>query len=255
MTHAFLADLEDRKRQVRHYLLVVAREERFHARTHVAEGRLLTLRAGSFLILYNLVEATIRGSIQSIHDKITTKRTPFTSLNLELRKEVIERFKKVADASSNHTMPDFPSEFVAVALALDDAVKISGSVDARRIREIAETYGFSSATEIGKTRNGADLLTIKTNRNDLAHGLKTFEEVGRDYTASDLILIARRTMTYMTQVSHNIAFYLDREHYIDEICRTMASPIATASDGGTALPMSFPILRKFVRLFGLVNWN
>lgn len=109
MTYTFLDDFEERKRQVRHYLAVVSNTEREAGlgATRVLGGRLLTLRAGAFLVLYNLIEATARGAVDAIHDKITTSEVPFTRLTLSLRKEVIRLFKKSADPATDHTMDDF----------------------------------------------------------------------------------------------------------------------------------------------------
>jgi hypothetical protein len=49
----------------------------------------------------------------------------------------------------------------------------------------------------------------------LAHGLKTFEEIGRDHAASELLLLARRSMRYMDGILNNIASYLDGEFYLE----------------------------------------
>jgi MAE_28990/MAE_18760-like HEPN len=215
MTYAFLEDFEDRKRQVRHYLAVVLREERGAdlGASHVQQGRLLTLRAGTFLVLYNLIEATMRAAIQAIHDKITTSSVPFPALTPSLRKEAIRLFKKGADPVTDHTMVDFPAAFVTVALQQD--IKMSGTVDAKAIRELSQCYGFSAHTNAAATRNGSDLLTVKRNRNDLAHGLKSFEEVGRDYTALELALLTRRATSFMGDILKNIGAYLDAEDYLE----------------------------------------
>ena len=216
MSYAFIYDLEERKRQVRHYLLIVGAVERslkLGDPSIVQQGRLLTLRAGAFLVLYNLIEATTRGAIEAIHDQIISKDVEFPALTINLRKEVVARFKKGADPATNHTMDDFPSAFVAVALDLGKGIKMSGTVDARLIKEFGKTYGFSCITNDKITRDGADLLTIKNKRNDLAHGNSTFEAVGRDYPASELMLIARRTMGYISAIMNNIVQYLDNEDY------------------------------------------
>lgn len=216
MTHAFLQDFGERRRQVRHYLSVVTQAERELevGRTDLLEGRLLVLRAGAFLVLYNLVEATMRGSVEAIHDKITTSGVPFSGLTLSLRKEVVRLFKREANPATDHTLDDFPAAFVAIAL--DHAFRHSGSVDAKAIRELGSCYGFSCDTVRDVTRNGADLLTIKRNRNDLAHGQKTFEEVGRDFPALELLQLARRSMNYVGGILKNIAKYLDDEDYLDK---------------------------------------
>ncbi len=215
MTYTFLQDFEDRKRQVRHYLAVVSKAERETdlGASRVQEGRLLTLRAGTFLILYNLVEASTRGAMEAIHDKITASEAPFTLLTASLRSEVIRLFKKEADPATNHTLDDFPSAFVAIALA--QSTKLSGNVDAKAIREMGKCYGFSHQTKNEITRDGSDLVIIKRNRNDLAHGNKTFEEIGRDHAASELLLLARRSMRYMDGILNNVASYLDDELYLE----------------------------------------
>jgi hypothetical protein len=231
MTHSFLNDFDDRKRQVRHYLAVVSKAERETGLgpTRVQEGRLLALRAGTFLILYNLIEATTRGAVEAIHDKITTSEVPFTALTICLRKETIRLFKKGADPASNHTMDDFPAAFVTVAL--DQGIKLSGSVDAKSIRDLSACYGFSTRTDNSVTRDGSDLLTVKRNRNDLAHGRKTFEEVGRDYPSVDLLLLTRRTTRYMDGILQNIVAYLDDEDYLE---KAAISTVAATADSSTA---------------------
>jgi hypothetical protein len=165
------------------------------------------------LVLYNLIEASTRGAIEAIHDKITTSEAPFPLLVLCLRKELIRLFKIDADPSKDHTLDDFPSAFVAIALA--EGAKLSGNVDAKAIRELGVRYGFSSNTSTPVTRDGSDLLTIKANRNDLAHGRKTFEEIGRDYTLTELLLLARRSMRYMDEILRNVIAYLDDELYLE----------------------------------------
>jgi len=212
------SDLNDRKRQVRHYLMMVARADRAHSlgsRDRIEEGRVIILRAGVFLILYNMIEATMRSVVETIHDDISKSGVTFTQLKQPVRKFAISSFKKLADPDRHHTMMDFSAEFITVALTLDvNGAKMSGGVDAREIREYGNKYGFSSKTS-PITLDGSDLRTIKQTRNDLAHGHKTFEEVGRDYTAGQLIMIARRAMQYMTEITNNVTVYLEKKDYLE----------------------------------------
>jgi hypothetical protein len=213
MTTAFITDFHNRKRQVRHYLAIVMGAERIAGlgtASRTRERRLLTLRAGTFLILYNLIEATTREAVDAIHDRITTEKVPFGDLTQELRAEVVRRFKRDANPATDHTMVDLPCEFVAVAL--DQGVRLSGNVDARYIRSLGECYGFSCDTT-RRSWGGADLLTIKSKRNDLAHGLQTFEDVGRDYPSRELAGLTRRSLIYMGEIINNIATYLDTQSY------------------------------------------
>ena len=59
------------------------------------------------------------------------------------------------------------------------------------------------------------LLRIKTNRNDLAHGSKSFEEVGKDATADELLVIRRRVICYLREILKNIETYISNEEYLN----------------------------------------
>jgi hypothetical protein len=75
-------------------------------------------------------------------------------------------------------------------------------------------YGFSCDTVRDKTYGGSDLLTVKDLRNDLGHGLKSFEEVGRNYPFQELKEIARRAMRYIHEILVNIDCYLSVGGYL-----------------------------------------
>lgn len=216
MIHSFLSGFLDRKRQVRHYLAIVLSVERLSGvgvTKHPQERRLLTLRGGTFLLLYNMIEASARGAIEAIHDTILMEQVPFGHLAEGLRGEMIRRFKRKADPSVHHKMMNLPAEFVSVALS--EEVSMAGNVDARYIRQLASVYGFCCETAKDRTWGGVDLLTIKNHRNILAHGQQTFEEVGRDYPTAELISLSRRSIAYMSEILGNISTYIDRRDYLD----------------------------------------
>ncbi len=83
------------------------------------------------------------------------------------------------------------------------------------LKKLAEKYGFSYKTEFTKTKNGQNLVVVKSNRNDLAHGLKSFEEVGRDKTIDELLEIKEEVIEYLRQILENIKTYLDNQEYLD----------------------------------------
>jgi hypothetical protein len=87
-------------------------------------------------------------------------------------------------------------------------------VDARLIKQIAEKYGFSYQTDLAKTKNGQNFVVIKSNRNDLAHARKSFEQVGRDKTIEELLEIKQEVVKYLRQILEKIRDYLDNEEYL-----------------------------------------
>ena len=214
MTRAFVEDFQRRRSQVRRYLSVVAkaaRQTKAGGGRPVDLARLHVLRAGTFLILYNLIEASARGALDEVHDVMIGSRVAFGDLSPSLRREVVKGFRRKQDPDDHVGLVDMPIDFVA--MSLDSEHQFSGNVDARLVRKIAGTYGFSHATDRDLTRDGADLLTIKDVRNDLAHGLKTYDEVGRAYAARALLGIGMRSMAYVEGILRNVEDYLDAAGY------------------------------------------
>ena len=52
-------------------------------------------------------------------------------------------------------------------------------------------------------------------RNDLAHGNKSFSEVGRLVSISDLLKIKDEVIEYIGQILRNIELYLNSKEYLD----------------------------------------
>ncbi|WP_192385764.1 MAE_28990/MAE_18760 family HEPN-like nuclease [Mesorhizobium silamurunense] len=127
MTKEFLTDFAERKRQVRHYLSVVMTVEKnapIGSATRAQSRRLMTLRGGTFLLLYNLIEATLRGAVETIHGEIAQASTPFDRLSGELRLELVRLFKSKADPQA-YALKNVPAEFVALALSYDVRCRVA----------------------------------------------------------------------------------------------------------------------------------
>lgn len=181
-----------------------------------------TLKATGYLLLYNLVEATMRNGIETIFDELKTQRVSFDEVREEIRKIIINHVRDKDIQSTDAFLLGLQNISVdIISVTFDALVKkenkkrlFSGNVDAREIRNTAKIYGFSSQTNKIKTRDGSDLLTIKTNRNDLAHGFKSFEEVGRNATADELLKIQKSTIHYLREILKNIELYLSNKEYL-----------------------------------------
>lgn len=181
-----------------------------------------TLKATGYLLLYNLVEATMRNAIETIFDELKTQAVSFDDVREEIRKIIINHVRDKEILTTDALLLGLRNISVdIVSVTFDALVKkenknrlFSGNVDSKRIEEIAKIYGFSSITNKDKTRRGNDLLTIKTNRNDLAHGFKSFEEVGRNATADELLKIQKRVICYLREILENIETYISNKEYL-----------------------------------------
>ncbi len=173
-----------------------------------------TLKATAYLLLYNLVESTMRNAVQFIFDEIKTNNTSFDSLRTEIKKIIWQNVKKCNPDTLTTNIIQLTTDIIHISFDAKDL--FSGNVDAKFIRkEIAEKYGFSSNTDKSQTREGIDLLSIKEKRNNLAHGNVSFNDVGKDTTATELVEISERVIEYLRQILDNINDYLLNQKYLD----------------------------------------
>ncbi|MGL5060271.1 MAG: MAE_28990/MAE_18760 family HEPN-like nuclease [Microcoleus sp.] len=172
-----------------------------------------TLKANGFLLLYNLIESTMRNAIEAIFEELKNKGVSFDRLKPKIKAIVLQNLKNRSPNKIYLKINQISTDIITATFDREEL--FSGNVDARLIREIADKYGFSYRTDFAKTKNGQNLLVVKSNRNDLAHGLKSFEEVGRDKTIKQLLEIKEETVEYLRQILENIRDYLDGEEYLD----------------------------------------
>lgn len=168
------------------------------------------LKANGFLLLYNLVEATIRNSIDAVLNSIHSSTVTFSSLSDNFRKIWLKQESKgiVVEKNQEKIMSIANTILENEILSFEkDCINISGNIDAQKIREILKQFG---GNEIG---NGRDLKIIKDKRNNLAHGEYTFSEIGKDYSIQDLIGYKDETKQYLSKVINEIQDYIDNQKY------------------------------------------
>ncbi|MGR3317714.1 MAG: MAE_28990/MAE_18760 family HEPN-like nuclease [Candidatus Anammoxibacter sp.] len=177
----------------------------------------IVLIANAFLILYNLIESTIRNSIKEMYTKINDDEVRYEGLSENLKKiwikEITENLKE--DNYRPETLHDYI--FCLVKDILDgetiilseENVSFSGNLDAEKIRCLAEQIGF----DISPNGNGRNLVKIKDKRNRLAHGEQTFYEVGKDFTVKELCDFKDETFKYLSDVINKIEIFISNKKY------------------------------------------
>ena len=164
------------------------------------------LKANGALLLYNLIEATIRNSIEAIISALNSSNVTFRELTDDLRKLWINQEFKTLDKDSILDLSKKILEDEMLSLQ-SECIKISGNIDARKIREIAERFGCEQVP------HGEGLVTIKDKRNKLAHGEFTFTEIGKNYTVGDIIQLKEETKSYLSQVLTKTQNYIANQNF------------------------------------------
>ncbi|YAF95024.1 MAG: MAE_28990/MAE_18760 family HEPN-like nuclease [Nodularia sp. CChRGM 3473] len=226
MKSTLFKDFDERSQEVSRYFLFLKNLEQGSIKLSMGNARNTktksinndlekTLKATGFLLLYNLVESTMSNAIEAVFDELKNKNISFDAVRDEIKKIIIDNVKDKDNKSTHNLLLSIQNISVDIISASFNKKRLfSGNVDAREIKITANMYGFSCKTNARKTQNGSDLLTIKTNRNDLAHGSKSFEEVGRNATADELLKIQKRVIYYLREILENIELYLSNEEYL-----------------------------------------
>lgn len=172
------------------------------------------LKANGFLLLYNLIEATVRNSIDAILNSIHSSAITYQSLSDKLKKIWLKQEVRGLgnDEKSQERIMSIAKTVLdnEILLFEKDCINISGNIDAQKIREILKQFGGNEIS------NGRDLKTIKEKRNKLAHGEFTFIEIGKDYSVRDLIDYKNETKDYLSNVLDEIQDYIDNHKYLNQ---------------------------------------
>lgn len=174
-----------------------------------------TLKGSVYLIIYNLIEAAMRESINYIHETIHSQMIDFDELNISLQKEIIKRVK--TDSTNIEAILSGKHKCLATDISMTTFNKkklFSGNIDRDEINNKSKIYGFSTDTNYQATKHGEALKQIKIYRNDLAHGNVSFSEIGRDKTYQDLENICLETIAYLEKITENIEEYIKKKVYL-----------------------------------------
>lgn len=217
-----LVDLDDRRSELEGYLkliefldssTVITNEKNieFNVNNHL----LKTSKGTVYIILYNLIESTMREAVVKVHEKISVSGVSFDKLRFELQKKIMQRAKN--NKTPFETMISKFNGNISLNIhnaALKKEDLFSGNIDRKEIKTVASIYGFNDKTDYQKTKNGRHLDNIKDNRNDLAHGNKTFSEVGSNKTVSELKELCDEVISFMYEIFDNMIDSIESQKYL-----------------------------------------
>lgn len=170
------------------------------------------IKANGFLLLYNLIEATVRNSIDAVMNAIKSENCSYKLLSDKIRLLWIKQeTKNIVDINQKRNEIKIFAEKILEHALLEissDSITISGNIDAQEIRKISEQIGCDIVAD------GRNLKTIKDKRNKLAHGEKTFSELGKDISVSDLIEYKNDVKSYLDSVLITIEDYISQKKYM-----------------------------------------
>lgn len=166
-----------------------------------------TIKANGFLLLYNLVEATVSNAVEAIFDELRTHGIRFNDCRIEVQHVILCNLRRHNVGKIHPKLTDISLHVVTETFRKNEL--FSGNVDARKIKATAKEFGFQSPN-----KSGSKLLSVKNARNDLAHGNKSFAEVGRDNTHQEMEETKIQVVDYLTKMLECVSEYLTRKEYL-----------------------------------------
>jgi len=189
-------------------------------RRSVDERVIKILKANTFLLIYNFVEASIRDAFRVLYSAMSTDGCRVRSVSERLRHLWVDAaVHRVMPQSANQdTYRAVTRQLVAdavrnVSTAFNvEQLRFGGNLDAAQIRKTCCDHGVSVRTH-RNARGGEKLVLVKSRRNDLAHGNLSFSECGRDYTVAQLVEIRRETVLFVRGVLQSVERYVSRRGF------------------------------------------
>lgn len=179
------------------------------------------LKANSFLLLYNLIESTVKNSVQFVCQEIVKENIQYNDIVEGLQKQWVKvhtrqhlqspKDEKLRDGVKfiiDKTLNDF------IQFEGNYKIKYSDNIDTEVMLAIAKDFGFK--LDFAKSlKHGYRIGEIRVKRNFLAHGNITFSDCGQNLSMEDLTLYKNDTYKVLKKFLSVIKKYLDKKKYIN----------------------------------------
>lgn len=180
-------------------------------------------KAGIVLMLYNAVESIITKCIARIHQALIDDCLCFDDCNDAIQKLIIVYYENAKSKSSNiHdqvpyiiALHNYLKGHSTFSLSHDELSKYytlySGNLDAKEVRGVLKQYGI--ATDDNGELQVSELQSIKKYRNQLAHGEKSFHEIGVAITIQQVDQMIQKTQAFLNAVINTVSRYITNQQY------------------------------------------
>jgi len=190
-------------------------------RYKIDEQLVKILKANAFLLLYNLIEATVKNGIWEIILAIKNDNITYDKLKKELKEvwlsqkiklafksrdeEVVKKVYKIVESVLNNSLDFYTTkEYIRFE---------SGNLSISTIQKTTRKYGVSTKVSINHSDQEEAFIKTKIERNHLAHGDKTFATCGKDYPLSLLIQYKGYIVEYLRRTLTTIENSIDQKEF------------------------------------------
>lgn len=174
------------------------------------------LKSQTILMLYNLIEGTVNKGIETIFNTINDDNLSHNEASEQIRIMWLRYFKLHLDDGGQHvdslsSIDNFINQNINIDISQfrekNPSYFKGGSLDSREIIKILKKFSIELNSSEYK------LKEIRKERNFLAHGEKSFTEIGQGKTLSDIQGTGIKVSKFLKQYVFEIENYINNENY------------------------------------------
>jgi hypothetical protein len=183
-----------------------------------ASAAITASRAAAFIMIYNSVEYATREALMELRSDIVVNGQGFDKVILHWRHEIVKAHfsDRLRQGTNFAEFLKNLAEFFPGKLDWNSTEKdlpFSGNIDHEEIFRFIGRIGYHwkpPKVSLG----GTDLQLVRKMRNDLAHGLESFEAVGAQFTTDDIAEKFKRIREFMLSFLRMIGRYQTKRLYL-----------------------------------------
>ena len=190
------------------------------------------LKSNCYLLLYNLIESSIKNGIAAIHEAISLEGISYKDLSPKIKmiwlandksKIFIDSFfdssmqnkKQVVKDKLANKLKDLLESVMdntEISLSIEN-IPISGNLDSKTIEGLKNMYGFNGVGQLPKKEIDPILNKVVKLRCDLAHGNYSFSEVSNVILWHEIVDEKNKIVEHLTKILQNIDNYIEEKKY------------------------------------------
>jgi len=203
---------DERKQEVDTFIQFIGRVEEQSIYTE----EIKILKSQAILMLYNLIEGTVNKGIETIFNKVSDEALSHHEASHQIRIIWLRYFKLHLDDGGQHvdrlsSFDSFINQQININIAefrkTNPSYFKGGSLDSAAIKSILKKFTIEFDAFEYK------LQEIKEERNFLAHGEKSFTEIGQSKTVAEVKETMSKVIEFLSLYVAEIEKYLNEELY------------------------------------------
>ena len=193
------------------------------------------LKSNISLMIYNIIEFTVANLIDSIYDEIRIKNLSYIDVN-ECIKALWRKSMLKAASNPDANFKTFlkKNEELIVHILEKSTLEMNsrntlpgGNLDGVSICETMESHGITVETH-SKNYRPDILRSIKTNRNNLAHGSVSFVDAVREDSIFDIKNTKDFVVAFLEELIDSVSKYINGQGYKASVDEQLYSPYVTS---------------------------